>query len=147
MKPNISINYIGVMYFAFVQTSCGGLVVKASASQLGSRRFESHRVRTDIAGWLATSYLNNSTDCLPAGHLALGNGIWGNDLCKLRCLISRILAGPFNRGWHYNKPNFTFRATYGFLNIWIYCITDIQNNPVLLWGQYDQMIRIWDTFG
>ncbi len=34
--------------------SCGGLAVKASASQLGGRRFES---RTDKAGWLATSYV------------------------------------------------------------------------------------------
>ena len=48
-------------------TSRGGLVVKASASQLGGRRFESRWVRTDMASWLATSLLNNSTDCLPAG--------------------------------------------------------------------------------
>ena len=33
----------------------GGLVVKASASQLGGQRLESRRVRTDMAGWLATS--------------------------------------------------------------------------------------------
>ncbi len=67
--------------------------VKASASQLGDRRD-----RTDMAGWLATSKLNNGTDCLPTVHLALGTGICGNDLCKLRCLISRIPAGPFKRG-------------------------------------------------
>ena len=36
----------------FIKASRGGLVVKASASQLGGRRFES---RTDEAGWLATS--------------------------------------------------------------------------------------------
>ncbi len=61
---------------------CGGRVVKASASQLGGRMFESRRVRTDMAGWLATSYLKNGTDCLTAGRLALGTGIRGNDLCK-----------------------------------------------------------------
>ena len=80
-------------------------MVKVSALQLGGRRLEIRRVRTDMAGWLDTSLLNNSTDCLPAGHLALGTGICGNDLCKLRCLISRIPAGPFNRGWQYNKAN------------------------------------------
>ncbi len=35
-----------------INSSCGGLVVKASGSQLGGRWFES---RTDEAGWLATS--------------------------------------------------------------------------------------------
>ncbi len=68
-------------------------MVKASASQLGGRRFESRWDSADTAGWLATSYLNNGTDCLPVGPLALGPGIWGNDLCKLGCLISRIPAG------------------------------------------------------
>ncbi len=41
--------------FKICMAFCGGLVVKASASQLGGRRFESHRVQTDMAGWLAAS--------------------------------------------------------------------------------------------
>ena len=38
---------------------------------LGGRKFESRRVRTDMACWLATSLLNSGTDCLPARRLAL----------------------------------------------------------------------------
>ncbi len=51
--------------------------------------------QTNKAGWLATSQLINGTDFCPAGHLALGTGIWGNGLCKLMC---QIPAGPFKKG-------------------------------------------------
>ncbi len=78
---------------------CGGRVVKPSTLQRGSRGLESHRVRTDMAGWFAISQLTTGTDCLTAGHLALGTAVWGNGLCKLRCLISRIPVRPFGPGY------------------------------------------------
>ncbi len=70
-----------------ITPSYGGLVVKASTSQLGGRMFKS---QTDRASWSATSYSSNSSDYLPTWRLTLGNVIWGNDLCRMICLIIRI---------------------------------------------------------
>ncbi len=74
-------NNIIYMYQLRTCPTCGSLVVKASTAQLGGLRCES---RTDMAGWLVTSQLDNIPDCLPAGRLALGTGIRVNDLCMFR---------------------------------------------------------------
>ena len=52
MQLDVALSHIA---YVIKHASCGGLVVKASASQLGGQRFESLRIRTDMAGWLATS--------------------------------------------------------------------------------------------
>ncbi len=108
---------------------CGGRVFKTSSSPLGGRRFESRQVQSDMAGWLATRYLNNCTDYIVID----------------RDIVQAMHANTLSLVWQWMTSSKKLNPFFGIHMItrlgWYKSSQDCQRTSQRLW--FSQLLNQW----